>query len=154
MLKTTVLAAALALCLAVPARANAIDLTTHRAATSAALSDTTVVGVTADRPNPVGTIVTDAIGGAVLGGAIGGGVALYNRYGTNNGNGDWGNWQRDILVGAGIGLGVGLIVGGISAAAQSTDHTTTVADRSYLTPATEHRDVGFSAPMGSYGKNF
>ena len=151
MLKTTVLAAALALCLAVPARASALDLTTHRS--TAALSDTTVVGVTAERPNPVGTIVTDAIGGAVLGGAIGGGVALYNRYGTNNGNGDWGNWQRDILVGAGIGLGVGLIVGGITVATQSADRTT-VADHSYMMPATEHREVGFSAVAGSYGKRF
>jgi len=109
MLKTTVLAAALALGLAVPAKASALDLTTHRS--TAALTDTTVVGVTADRPNPVGTIVTDAIGGAVLG-------------------------------------------GGISAATQASDHTTSVADRSYLTPATEHRDVGFSAPVGAYAKNF
>lgn len=145
MLKTTVLAAALALCLAVPAKASAIDLTTHRA--PSAMTDTAVVGVTADRPNPVGTIVTDAIGGAILGGAIGGGVALYNRYGTNGGNGDFGNWQRDILVGAGIGLGVGLIVGGVSAASQAADH-------SYMAPRTEHLDVGFSAPVGSYGRNF
>ena len=144
MLKTTVLAAALALCLALPANASAIDLTTHRATST--MPDT-VVGVTADRPNPVGTIVTDAIGGAVLGGAIGGGVALYNRYGTNNGNGDFGNWQRDILVGAGIGLGVGLIVGGVTVASQAADH-------SYMAPATEHRDVGFSSPVGNYGMNF
>ena len=150
MLKTIVLAAALALCLAVPARASAIDLTTHRA--TGALSDTAVVGVTADRPNPVGTIVTDAIGGALLGTAVGGGVAIYNRYGTNNGNGDWGNWQRDLLVGAGIGLGVGLIVGGVTAASQAADHS--YADRSYLSPATEHRDVGFSPPAGQYGMNF
>ena len=147
MLKTTVLAAALALCLAAPAKASAIDLTTHRSTT--AMPDA-VVAVTAERPNPVGTIVTDAIGGAVLGTAVGAGVAVYNRYGTNSGNGDWGNWQRDLLVGAGIGLGVGLIVGGISAASQAADH----ADRSYMMPATEHRDVGFSAPFGSYGKNF
>jgi len=152
MLKTTVLAAALALCLAVPAKASAIDLTTHRAATAAALPDTAVVGVSATRPNPVGTIVTDAIGGAILGGAVGGGVALYNRYGTNNGNGDWGNWQRDILVGAGIGLGVGLIVGGVTAAVQASDHS--YADRSYLSPATEHREVGFAAPIGNYARSF
>jgi hypothetical protein len=147
MLKTTILASALALSLAVPARAGEverIDRTTHRLTT--ALPDD-VVEVRASRPNPVGTIVGDAIGGAIVGGAIGGGVALYNRYGTNGGNGDWGNWQRDILVGAGIGLGVGLIVGGISAASQAADH-------SYLAPATEHRDVGFSAPLGNYGVPF
>jgi hypothetical protein len=145
MLKATILASALELCLAVPARAGEverIDQTTHRVTTT--LPDT-VVGVTADRPNPVGTIVGDAIGGAILGGAVGGGVALYNRYGTSNGS--WGDWQRDILVGAGIGLGVGLIVGGISAASQS-------ADRTYMSPATERRDVGFSPPMGNYGVRF
>lgn len=146
MLKTTILASALALCLAVPARAGEverIDRTTHRVTTT--LPDE-VVGVES-RPNPAGTIVGDAIGGAVVGGAIGGGVALYNRYGTNGGNGNWGNWQRDILVGAGIGLGVGLIVGGISAASQAADH-------SYMAPATDHRDVGFSAPIGKYGVHF
>lgn len=145
MLKATALMSALALCLALPARADTIVQRTDHPVTTTLNDD--YVGVTASRPNPVGTIVGDAIGGAILGGAVGGGVALYNRYGTNGGNGDWGNWQRDILVGAGIGLGVGLIFGGISAASQS-------ADRSYMAPATEHRDIGFSAPMGNYGVSF
>jgi hypothetical protein len=141
----TALFSAGALCLALPAHAasNAPLTTTLN---QSALQDDAVVAVEA-RPNPAGTIIGDAIGGAVIGGAVGGGVALYNRYGTNNGNGDWGNWQRDILVGAGIGLGVGLIVGGISAASNASDH-------SYMAPATEHRDTGFSSPVYSYGARF
>jgi hypothetical protein len=96
------------------------------------------------RPNPAGIIVRDALGGAILGGAIGGGVAIYNRYGTTNGT--WDNWQRDVLIGAGIGLGVGLIVGGVSAAS--------AMDRSFQGPMTEHRDVGFAPPMGQYGVRY
>ena len=145
---TTALLSAFALCLALPARADTIVRTDHPVTTT--LPDE-YVGVTASRPNPVGTIVGDAIGGAIVGGAVGGGVALYNRYGTNNGNGNWGNWQRDVLVGAGIGLGVGLIVGGISAASESS---APAADHSYMAPATDHRDVGFSAPVGNYGVRF
>jgi hypothetical protein len=145
MLKPTILAFALALGLAIPVRASELqraDPTTHRVSTAL---PTEVVEVQSNRPNPVGTIVGDAIGGAILGGAVGGGVALYNRYGVSNGT--WNNWERDVLIGAGIGLGVGLIVGGISAASQS-------ADRTYLSPATEHRDIGFSPPVGNYGVRF
>src|SRR5438874_297600 len=49
-------------------------------------------------------IVGDVLGGTLIGAAAGGGVVLYNHYVTNSGNGDWGNWQHTVLIGAGIGL--------------------------------------------------
>src|SRR3954467_13904899 len=125
MLKAT----ALMLCLALPAMAAPVSITLHEQPYKAEVVEVQT------HPNPVGTIIGDAVGGAVLGGAIGAGVAVYNRYGTTNGT--WDNWQRPVLIGAGIGLGVGLIVGGISAASQSAN-----ADHSYMSPVVEQRDVG------------
>lgn len=147
MLKATVLMSALALALAMPAKAasdvvkvdNAQAQVTHQA-----LPDD-VVGVESHR-SPAGAIVGDAIGGAIVGGLVGGGVAFYNRYGTNGGNGSWGNWQRDVLVGAGIGLGVGLIVGGIDAASNM--------DRSYQNPIADQRSVGFGSPLATKALRF
>ena len=139
MLKATVLMSALSLCLAVPASASEIsriDQATAQTQKQALPDD--VVGVESHR-SPAGAIIGDAVGGAVVGGLVGGGVAFYNRYGTNNGNGSWGNWQRDVLVGAGIGLGVGLIVGGIDAASNM--------DRTYQSFA-DQKSVGFEPPLG------
>ncbi|MCA1827703.1 MAG: hypothetical protein ABR567_17675 [Myxococcales bacterium] len=134
MLKATILVSALGLCLALPvSAAPRIERTT--------LPDD-VVEVQSHR-SPAGAIVGDAIGGAVVGGLVGGGVAFYNRYGTTNGT--WDNWQRDVLIGAGIGLGVGLIVGGIDAAS-NMDHT-------YQSFA-DQRSVGFASPVGVYAKHF
>ncbi|MGZ6143993.1 MAG: hypothetical protein ACXWLM_11685 [Myxococcales bacterium] len=134
---------ALALCLALPAHASSevsrIDQATQQ--THQSLPDE-VVGVQSHR-SPAGAIIGDAIGGAVIGGLVGGGVAFYNRYGTSNG--DWGNWQRDVLVGAGIGLGVGLIVGGIDAASNM--------DRTYQS-FSDQRSVGFQAPLASHALRF
>jgi hypothetical protein len=93
--------------------------------------------------SPASAIVGDAIGGAVVGGLVGGGVAFYNRYGVTNGT--WDNWERNVLIGAGIGLGVGLIVGGIDAASNM--------DRTYQSFA-DQRSVGFAAPAGVYAKRF
>ena len=138
MLKAT----ALMVCLALPAMAAPVSITLDESKPLKA----EVVEVQA-HPNPVGTVIGDAVGGAILGGAIGAGVAVYNRYGTTNGT--WDNWQRPVLIGAGIGLGVGLIVGGISAASQSAN-----ADHTYMTPATEQRDVGFSPTYGAYSGKF
>ena len=134
MLKAT----ALMLCLALPVAAAPVSTVLKSDPLKAE-----IVEVQA-RPNPAGTIIGDAIGGAVVGGAIGAGVAAWNRYETTNGT--WDNWQRDVLVGAGIGLGVGLIVGGISAASY--------ADHSAMSPVVDHRDSGFSPPMGAYGGKF
>ena len=139
MLKAT----ALMVCLALPAMAAPVSITLNEAQPYKA----EVVEVQT-HPNPVGTIVGDAVGGALLGGAIGAGVAVYNRYGTTNGT--WDNWQRPVLIGAGIGLGVGLIVGGISAASQSSS----TADRVYSSTADGVRDIGLSPAYGAYSGKF
>jgi hypothetical protein len=89
-------------------------------------------------------IVGDAVGGAALGALGGGAVAAYRNYVQNDG---WGNWQRDVLIGAGIGLGVGLIVGVASAASY--------ADRTYMMgPVADQRPTGFSSSMPVYGARF
>jgi hypothetical protein len=78
-------------------------------------------------------IVGDAIGGAIVGGLAGGGVAAYRNYVSNEG---WGDWQRDVLIGAGIGLGLVL---GVADAASS-------ADRVSMGPVADRRETGFGAP--------
>ena len=102
-----------------------------------------VVGVESHRSTG-GIIVGDAIGGAIVGGLAGGGVAAYRNYVNNDG---WGNWQRDVLVGAGIGLGIGLIVGVADVAS--------TPDRTYMTtPVADQRTVGFDSPMAARGFRF
>ncbi len=144
MLRATVLISALALGFAVPARASEVvkvDKATAQAVPQQALPDD-VNGYETHR-SPAGAIIGDAVGGAVVGGLVGGGVAFYNRYGTSNGS--WGNWQRDVLIGAGIGLGVGLIVGGIDAASNM--------DRTYQSFA-DDRSVGFGSPIALHALKF
>ena len=102
MLRATVLMSALALCFAMPAKAASEVSRIDKASDHQALP-AEVVEVE-HRRSPAGAIVGDAIGGAVVGGLVGGGVAFYNRYGVTNGT--WDNWQRDVLIGAGIGLGM------------------------------------------------
>jgi hypothetical protein len=125
MLKNTILACAVALGIAVPARAELRPLPAE------------VVGYESPHRNTAGVIVGDAVGGAIVGGLVGGGVAAYRNYVQNDG---WGNWQRDVLVGAGIGLGIGLIIG-IADVASS--------DRTFMGPVADRREVGFDAPMAN-----
>jgi hypothetical protein len=96
-----------------------------------------------ERRSAGSVIITDAIGGAVLGGLAGGGVAAYRNFVQNEG---WGNWQRDVLIGAGIGLGVGLIVGVADVASS--------ADRTFTGPIADQRQTGFLSPMPVYGTRF
>ena len=126
MLKTTILACAVALGAAIPARA-------------AELKPLPAEVTTYETPHrsSAGVIVGDAVGGAVVGAAVGGGVAAYHRYVQNEG---WGDWQKDVLIGAGVGLGVGLILG-IADAASS--------DRTFMGPVADRRAVGFDAPMAN-----
>ena len=88
-------------------------------------------------------IATDAIGGAALGALAGGGVAAYRNYVNNDG---WGNWQRDVLIGAGIGLGVGLIIGVADVASSS--------NRTFTGPVADQRQTGFSSSVPVYGARF
>jgi hypothetical protein len=144
MLKATILASALALGLAIPARA-ASDIQKSNSLTRPVQTalPAEVVTVETPRRSAGGVIIADAIGGAVLGAAAGGGVALYNHY--NNSDGSWGNWQRDIAIGAGIGLAAGLIFGAVDAAS---------ADRTFVGPVADQRATGFSPPVGVYGARF
>src|SRR5205807_9652107 len=120
MLKNGLIACALVAGLAIPARAETKRLPDE------------VIGYTAPHRSAGGVIVGDAVGGALVGGLVGGGVAAYRNYVDNNG---WGNWQRDVLVGAGIGLGVGLIIGVADAAS--------TADRTNFGPVADRHDSGF-----------
>ncbi len=60
--------------------------------------------------NPVATVALDAAYGGIAGALIGTGVTLVN---------DWSHWQRDIGVGAGIGLIAGAAVGVAHAAIEA-----------------------------------
>jgi len=95
-----------------------------------------------ERRSPAGVIVRDTIGGAAAGALVGGGVAAYRNFVKDEG---WGNWQRDVLIGAGIGAGVGLILGIADAAS---------ADRTFTGPIADQRATGFNAPVPVYGKRF
>ena len=94
MLKATCLAAGLALCLAVPARANDLKTDPLISAPSNPAFAADVVEVQQPHRTTGAIILTDAIGGAVVGAAVGGGVAVYNRYVSDSKS--WGNWERDL----------------------------------------------------------
>ncbi len=142
MLKSVSIACALALVTPVAARANPVQAAhPHKQA----LPDE-VTGVETTHSSAAGTIVGDAIGGAAVGALVGGGVAAYHNYVQNEG---WGNWQRDVLIGAGVGLGVGLILG-VASAASNADRTfvnSPVADQN-------RTEIGFSDHVPVYGAHF
>ena len=139
MLKGVVVACMCAL--AVPMQARAEEV---RSASGTERRETLRQQVTEvqERRSAGSVIITDAIGGAALGALAGGGVAAYRNYVQNEG---WGNWQRDVLIGAGIGLGVGLIVGVANVAS---------ADRTFTGPIADQRQTGFLSPVPVYGARF
>ena len=139
MLKGVVVACACALAIPVQARANEVSRPTTVAPPEALPQQVYEVQ---QKRSPGSVIITDAIGGAVLGALAGGGVAAYRNFVNNNG---WGNWQRDVLIGAGIGLGVGLIVGVADAAS---------SDRTFTGPVADRRETGFNSSMPVYGNRF
>jgi hypothetical protein len=148
MLKGTLAAATLVVSLSLAAPASAAE---HNASVvppspSARTSFQQEVPTVESRPSAAGIIVRDAFGGAVLGAAVGGGVAAYRRYVENGSNGTWGNWQRDVLLGAGIGLAAGLVLGAVDAASN--------ADRTFTGPVADQRRTGFDAPIAMYGARF
>jgi hypothetical protein len=140
MLKGVVMACACALAIPVQARANETSRTRTVAPPEALPQQVYEVQ---QKRSPGSVIVTDAIGGAALGALVGGGVAAYRNFIANEG---WGNWQRDVLIGAGIGLGVGLIVGIADAASSS--------DRTFTGPVADRRQTGFDSPVPVYGARF
>jgi hypothetical protein len=145
MLKGTLAASALvlSLSLAAPAHAAGRDTSVVPPSRSGLAQQ---VAVVESRPSTAGIIARDAIGGAIAGAAVGGGVAVYRRYIQNGSNGQWGDWGRDIAIGAGIGLAVGLVLGAVDAASS--------ADRRFTGPVADERRIGFDAPMGMYGGRF
>jgi len=140
MMRGIVVACACALALPVQARTNEINRTANTAAPAEALPQQ--VYEVQGRRSPGSVILTDAIGGAALGALAGGGVAAYRNFVDNNG---WGNWQRDVLIGAGIGLGVGLIVGVADAAS---------SDRTFTGPIADQRQTGFNSALPVYGARY
>jgi hypothetical protein len=103
------------------------------------------VAVVETRPSTAGIIARDAIAGALLGTAVGGGVVLWRRY--VNSPGEWGNWQRDLALGAGIGLAAGLIFGAVDAASN--------ADRVFVNgPVADERQLGYAPALATYGRRF
>src|ERR1700693_658872 len=139
MLKSVVLACLCSLALPIQARANGTSGRTGAAPAEALPQQ--VYEVEGHR-SPAGVIVRDAVGGAAAGALVGGGVAAYRNFVQDEG---WGNWQRDVLVGAGIGLGVGLILGVADAAS---------ADRTFMGPVADRRPTGFSQSVPVYRAHF
>ena len=140
MMRGIVVSCACELALPVQARTNEINRTANTAAPAEALPQQ--VYEVQGRRSPGSVILTDAIGGAALGALAGGGVAAYRNFVQNEG---WGNWQRDVLIGAGIGLGVGLIVGVADAAS---------SDRTFTGPIADQRQTGFNSALPVYGARY
>src|SRR3954462_5812615 len=146
MLKGIIVACACALALPVQARAAAMRRSANDVSTTPAPREALPQQVmeVESRRSAGSIILTDAIGGAALGALAGGGVAAYRNYVQNEG---WGNWERDVLIGDGVGLGVGLIVGVADASSN--------ADRPYAHgPYSDERQTGFNSPMPVYGARF
>ena len=142
MLKGVGLACAIAVALPMQARASEAKAGVTQAGAAPRLTLQQEVYGVEQRRSPGAVIVTDAIGGAAIGALAGGGVAAYRNFVQNEG---WGNWQRDVLIGAGIGLGVGLILGVADAAS---------SDRTFTGPIADQRQTGFSRPVPVYGAHF
>ena len=149
MLKGALVALIAVLALALPARAasrEAGSASVLPPSPSARTSFEQQVTTVESRPSAVGIIARDAIGGALAGAAVGGGVILYRRYVENGSNGQWGNWQRDLALGAGIGLAVGLVFGAVDAASN--------ADRRFTGPIADERQQGYAPALATYGARF
>jgi len=149
MLKGTLVALIAVLALALPARAASREASTASVLPSSPSAPTSFaqqVAVVESRPSAGGIIARDAIGGALAGAAVGGGVILYRRYVENGSNGQWGDWKRDLALGAGIGLAVGLIFGAVDAASN--------ADRRFTGPVADERQQGFAPALATYGRRF
>jgi hypothetical protein len=147
MLKGTLVALAAILALALTARAesreaNRASLLPPSPVTSTEFAQE--VTTVESRPTTGGIIARDAIGGAVAGAAVAGGVILWRRYVESNGT--WGNWERDLALGAGIGLAAGLIFGAVDAASN--------ADRRFTGAVVDERQSGFAPAVATYGRRF
>jgi hypothetical protein len=142
--KPTIAAIGLTLCTSLALHAQSITLPSTQTTRSNALPDE-VMEVHHDHAFAGGALIRDTFGGAVLGAAAGAGYAIYQK--EQNNNGDWGNWQRPVLIGAAVGAGVGLVFGIVDA--------TTWSDRGYsATPYADQKTTGFVPPAAQYGLHF
>jgi hypothetical protein len=138
MLRKLAVAAALA-CLAFPAFAKETKQVADRPLSLALEAPPAQHGLAAEVVtvetvrSPAAVIATDALYGGLAGLAIGGGIAL-----INNGN----NWERDLALGAGIGLLAGGVYGAVDAATM-TGHYDRYASEG--TPAMVGPKVGYGA---------
>jgi hypothetical protein len=147
MLKGTLVALTAVLALALPARAASREAGSASLLPPSPVTSTSFaqqVTTVESHPSAAGIIARDAIGGAVAGAAVAGGVILWRRYVESNGT--WGNWQRDLALGAGIGLAVGLVFGAVDAASN--------ADRRFTGPVADERPSGFAPAVATYGRRF
>src|SRR5438132_2644329 len=140
MLRGRCVAWACALALTVQGRAARVRGAESAASPEAFPQQTTEVET---RRSPGSVILTDTIGGAALGALAGGGVSAWHRYVDNPG---WGDWQRNVLIGAGIGAGVGLILGVASAASSGA--------RPFPGPIADQRQTGFNSSVPVYGARY
>lgn len=88
--------------------------------------------------SPLQIVAVDALYGGLAGLAIGGGIALINQ-----GN----NWQRDLSIGAGVGVLAGGIFGGFDAFSRSSNNNTSRAAAD-PTPASNTGGSAFSMRAG------
>jgi hypothetical protein len=110
MLRTLFIAPFAALFLASAANASPLQtLTLREQPQSKNQLAAEIVEVSGHR-SPASVIAQDALYGGIAGLAIGGGVALIAQDG---------NWGRDLLVGAGVGLLVGAAFGAVDAASMA-----------------------------------
>ncbi len=100
------------------------------------------VYVEQEPPNPTKTIALDALYGGIAGALVGTGIALMEQ---------WNHWDRDLMVGTGVGLIGGAIVGGIQAYGSSKDRYSRVARDGLGTLA---RDPVRPAATVAYGGRF
>jgi di/tricarboxylate transporter len=147
MLKGTLVALTAVLALALPARAASREAGTASLLPPSPVTSTEFaqqVTTVESRPTTAGIIARDAIGGAVAGTAVAGGVILWRRYVESNGT--WGDWGRDLALGAGIGLAVGLVFGAVDAASN--------ADRRFTGAVVDERQSGFAPAFATYGRRY
>jgi hypothetical protein len=141
--KPTIAILGLVLCTSLASRAQNTEVLQQPSHREALPDD--VVEVHHDHTFAGGAVVRDIFGGAIVGAAAGAGYDVYQH----SQNGDWGNWQRPVLIGAAVGAGIGLIFGIVDA--------TTWSDRGYTrTPYADkdRHEPGFAPPAAQYGLHF
>lgn len=106
------------------------------------------------RGSPAGTVLRDAVAGALVGSAVSGGIILYEM-GIDD-NDDY-NWERTLAWGAVIGLGAGLIWGIVDATSGPTYGMIAkdpVRDGMSMTLDTRRRDQSGTNMFGVMGGRF